>query len=241
METFQKGMAAFELKNFAEAKENFLALVEKEQLFSADVGFYLGNTCYRLDDLGGAALWYRRALLHEPGDPALRQNLRLVQRRTGFLEFSPSWRGKLASLMPHDDWLLLFSGGGWLAVLAVAVWVCTRWGNRHRWWCGGVAVVGGVVAAVAACGAWGRLPADELVKRAVVVKPDTVAQAAPTGTAGVIIELPPGSEVAVTEERASWSCVTIPGAPERGLPERVGWVRREALEPLWPFPAQLLP
>lgn len=240
-EAFEKGVAAFELKNFAEAKDAFLSVVEKEQLFSADLGFYLGNTCYRMDDLGAAALWYRRGLLQEPSDPALRQNLRLLQRRTGFLEFTPTWGAKLASLMRHEGWIALVAGGLWVTAFALALMICTRWGARRRWLCGGMASVGGLLAAVAAWGAWGRLPAEEITKRAVVVKAETVAQAAPTGTAGVIIDLPPGSEVTVTEQRETWSCVTIPGVPDRGIPERTGWVRREALEPLWPYSAEVMP
>ncbi len=239
-EAFQQGVEAFELKNFAEAKDALLSVVEKEQLFSPDLGFYLGNTFFRLDEFGRAALWYRRALVRDPGDPALRQNLRLIQRRTGALEFQPTFGMKLAGLMKHREWRWLFAGGVWLAALAATALVFTTTGRRHRWLFAGVAVVAGLAAGVAAWGVWGRVPVEEIARRAVVVQAGAVAQAAPTGTAGVIIDLPPGSEVTVTEERDAWTCVTIPGAPERGVPERVGWVRREALERLWPYAEELV-
>lgn len=229
------GLAAFEKKDFAAAKASFEAAIEKDQIISSDLLFNLGNTLFRLGDPGAAALWYRRALLLDPRDHAARQNLRLLQRRTGALVFDETLGLRVASWLKHTQWLWVFAAASWAAILALAILLFLKPRRSAKAWGWPLFSLAFLVAAASAAGVWGRLPGSEVAQRAVITQSGAAALAAPTETAGVIIDLPPGSEVAVKESRDIWSYVEIPGTPAR-----VGWVRRQNLSPLWPYSSALV-
>jgi tetratricopeptide (TPR) repeat protein len=232
---FERGVAAFEKKDWPAARDAFEAVIEKDQTISNDLLFNLGNTMFREDKPGLAALWYRRALLLDPRDAAARQNLRLLQRRTGALEFSTSTGRTVAAWMKHRHWRWVLTGVAWTGVLALAALVFLRLRGAAR---GGAWVLLALAVPATAFAAWGtnaRLNPDEASRRAIVIQPETSALAAPTDTAGIIIDLPPGSEVVVKESRETWIYVEIPGDQPR-----VGWVRATTLSPLWPYSPALI-
>jgi len=232
---YEKGVAAFEKKDWPAAREAFEAVIEKDEVISGDLLFNLGNTLFREDRPGLAALWYRRALLLDPLDGAARQNLRLLKSRTGFLEFDTSFSQMVSSWLRHRHWMWLAAAAGWTAALALGALACLRLrGNgRVAAWC--LVALAVPVAGVAAWGARSRMAPDEVSRRAVVTQGDVAALAAPTDTAGVIIDLPPGSEVIVHEARDVWSYVEVPGDKPR-----LGWVRGQALSRLWPYSPALV-
>jgi tetratricopeptide (TPR) repeat protein len=232
---YEQGVAAFEKKDWPAAREAFEAVIEKDQLVSNDLLFNLGNTLFREERLGSAALWYRRALLLDPRDAAAKQNLRLIQRRTGALEFAPSTGRSVAALMKHRHWRWALAAAAWTGTLALAALLFLQLRGTARTWAGVLLALAVPATALAAWGARARLNPAEATRRAIVTQSETSALAAPTDTAGVIIDLPPGSEVAVREARDTWSYVEIPGDQPR-----VGWVRSKALTPLWPYSPALI-
>jgi hypothetical protein len=230
-DSYSRGIAAFESKDYAAARDAFTAVIQSDQKISADLLFNLGNTFFRLGEPGTAALWYRRALLLDPTDFATRQNLRLLGGLTGFLEFGSEIRGALPIVTS------VAISAGWLAAISLAALIFLRPRGRARAW-----LWAGLVTCILITGAalgilWKRVPPSEVARRAVVTK-KVSALAAPTPTAGEIIDLPAGSEVSVKETRDSWSYVEIPG--DRARVGSVGWVPREALSPLWPYSVELI-
>jgi len=232
---YDRGVAAFANKDWPAAREAFEAVIENDQIISNDLLFNLGNTLFREDNLGHAALWYRRALLLDPRDTAARQNLRLVQRRTGALEFPTSTGRSVAALMKHQYWQWFLIASAWTTVLALAALACLRLRSTARTATWILVALALPATAFATWGANARLDPGQASRRAVVTRPDAAALAAPTDTAGVIIDLPPGSEVIVRDPRDSWTYVEIPGNPPR-----VGWVRSRSLTPLWPYSPSLI-
>lgn len=232
---YERGVAAFEKKDWPAAREAFEAVIEKDQMISNELLFNLGNTLFREEDPGQAALWYRRALLLDPRDAAARQNLRLLQRRTGALEQPPALGRTVASWLKHSQWRWVLAASAWTGVLAAGALVFLRLRGAARGWAWTLLALALPATAVAAWGTLARLDPGEASRRAVVTAATTSALAAPTDTAGVIIDLPPGSEVVVRESRETWSYVEIPGDQPR-----VGWVRAKALTPLWPYSPALI-
>ncbi len=232
---FDLGVAAFEKKDWPAAREAFEAVIENDQQISSDLCFNLGNTFFREDKPGWAALWYRRALLLDPRDSAARQNVRLIQRRTGALEFAVGAGRTVSSWLKHHEWRWVFAASAWTAVLALAALLCLRLRGAARGWAWTLFVLALPATALAAWGLNARLDPGEASRRAVVTHVSAAALSAPTDTAGVIIDLPPGSEVLVREARESWSYIEIPGSPSR-----VGWVRSTALTSLWPYSPELV-
>jgi tetratricopeptide (TPR) repeat protein len=234
-ENYQRGVAAFEKKDWPAAREAFESVIEKDQMLSNDLLFNLGNTLFREEKPGLAALWYRRALLLDPRDPAARQNLRLIQRRTGALEFATSPGRTLAASMKHRHWRWALAGAAWTGVLAAAALVFLRLRGAARGWAWLLLALSAPATAIAAWGASARLDPGAVSRRAIVTQTEAAALAAPTDTAGLIIDLPPATEVIVRESRETWSYIEVPGDQAR-----VGWVRTRALTPLWPYSPALI-
>ena len=215
------------------ARDAFTAVLEKDRKVSADLLFNLGNTLFRLDQPGEAALWYRRALLLDPTDAAARQNLRLIRRRAGFIEFEPSVLQSFAGLVKNRHWQIAMTGLLWVSLVCLSAVAFLHPPQRLRAWCWGGFAVSIILAAIAAAGVWGRLDDDRLVRRSVVTAAGASAFTAPTDTAAVVIDLPPGSEVSRLEEREHWVYANLPG-------QRVGWLRKESLTRLWPYSTALV-
>jgi tetratricopeptide (TPR) repeat protein len=234
-ENYQRGVTAFEKSDWPTARTAFEAVIDKDQSLSSDLLFNLGNTLFRENQPGRAALWYQRALLLDPRDTAARQNLRLLQRRTGSLSFPPPTGQTVAALMKHDAWRWTATGAAWASALALAALVCLQFRGTPRTALWILLAVSLASTAFSVWGANARLDSAEVAARAIITQPETSALAAPTDTAGVIIDLPPGSEVRIKESREKWSFVEIPGEPLR-----VGWIRTPAATALWPYPPTLV-
>jgi hypothetical protein len=237
-EVYKQAVQEIEKGNFTRAQYLAESLTKrKPPQLSAEVFELIGHARYRQDDMGRAALWYQRAQLLDARSPELRQNLRHLRDKLGFITFSPSspmveW----SYWLPANQWVLLATAGVWLILLALAWRVLA--GRRATGWVAAFCVIGFLMAAPAAALAAVRVPGAERVRDvAVVVLPDVSAFTAATVTSGSVIDLPPGTQVRMLERRGAWVYVEIPNAQE---PLR-GWVEVPALAPLWPWEVELLP
>lgn len=216
---WDEARAAYDAGRFTEARALY------EQL--PDVGpgaaerlYNLGNTCYRLDDPGRAALAYRQAERLRPRDPDIRANARMVRRQTGAPE---PQEGRLGVLR-------FFSGGEWLWIgwagyaagfgLMGAMAFAPRIRRTGRTLC--VACVAWVAVAAAGWGAWnlgGR--ADELV---VLPGIGSDARFAPLADSDVHFHLPAATLVRELDRNGGWRRVRLEGAE--------GWIPAETAEPV---------
>lgn len=73
-EVFQRGVNAYEERNYELALTSFLHLIE-EGIINAELYYNTGNTFFRLDNLGAAILYYKKGLRLEPHNQLLRKNL----------------------------------------------------------------------------------------------------------------------------------------------------------------------
>lgn len=219
---FMGGNRAYEDGRFADAEKVYRSLTEAGQV-SEDLFLNLGNALYRLDRPGEAALWYRRALEIAPRYPEARQNLRVIKNRAGFHEFDhkgiDAW---LARLSPGEI-IAIISLGAWVALLAVTGALVIR---RLRDWRPLLYITAGFAAALAIAAAWGLRRQATVVDRddlAVVIADDASALAGPLPDAEKVVDLPPGSEVQILQQRGPWTYVGIPQ-------DLRGWVRSDAVD-----------
>lgn len=61
---------------------NYYQMIEGEHLESADLYYNLGNTCFKLDDIAHAILYYERALKLDPTHADAAHNLEIVRQMT---------------------------------------------------------------------------------------------------------------------------------------------------------------
>lgn len=237
-QTYATALAAFQSGKIKEAQYHAESLVKDPATAAISPQLFelIGHARYRADDIGRAALWYRRAEFFTPRDPELRQNLRHLDDRVRFLSFQPAsplhdWSLRFS----QNTWLLLATAGFWLLILPIAWMVltpCCRALASATSTLGTILLIVGLTLLLIRPD-----PAQRVANVSVVTAKDIRAHTAAATTAGSVIDLPPGSTTRILEVRGAWSYCEIPYQPD---PLR-GWVENAALTPLWPYDAQLIP
>lgn len=190
----------------------------------------LGNAHAYGDEPGKAALWYARALRANPDLGEARQNLGVVLRRTGALEFDAGWPAALGRVISPGLTAGVAAGLAWLALLLMA------WRIRRSLVANLQVSVGGVLPLPLLLLATGLLLWQLVYTRqaevysgilgdAIVVGREASLHTGPDASSARLIELPPGSQLRLDMPRGGWSYVEAPG-------DLHGWVRSELLEPL---------
>jgi hypothetical protein len=227
-ESFAIANSFYESEEYEKARDAYQAILV--QIVSKEVLFNLGNAHFRLGNVGEACLAYRRAELLDPGMSESTQNLRLLQRKLGYLQFDNTGMERAVGRLSASQWITLICGGVWLIVLGMLPLVIYR--PRQPW--NGVllasAICGGIFVVLASVGLWILSGGNDPAQLFIVTRPNIAATTGPFPDAKTIIGLPPGTEVKVVARRDRWSFVHIPGA-------RAGWIDSETIQPLWPYPS----
>lgn len=229
-QTYSSANRDFENGNFQEAETKYRSLIQKD-LASADLYFNLGSTLYRLDRPGEAALWYRRAIVLDPGLSEAAQSLAFLQKKTGYLEFAESDFAKFIRALSPQVWTWIFSLCFWLFGIFLATAILIPRARRFRPLLITFAVFGlllGIFAYQAGRFRDRHLAIDNF---ATVTDNSISARTAPVPDSAEVIALPPGSEVRITQNDGPWLYVDVPG-------ELRGWVRAEEVAPVWPVEAK---
>jgi tetratricopeptide (TPR) repeat protein len=209
---FDAANRAFEAGYFREAKNGYLALVERGE-WSANLFYNLGNTEARLGDVGRAMLNYERALALEPRHAEARANWQFL-RSQSLAKFPPkTWREALFGALSFDGWLGVAVGSAWALLFCLAV----PYARRQRLTAGGVFlfVLALCVGGCALAGAWLRAPE---LDAAIVVAKQAEARQAPADRATLVDVLPAGSRVCWRAERSGWVECDLPDGTRGWLP-----------------------
>lgn len=214
LDTFEQGNKAYQAGDFATAKERY------EQLASEGNGglplsLNLGNTYYRLGQMGLARLWYERALETAPRDEDARYNRDLVSERVGEKDVPAEGLGRVAGLL----WIfasvanLLFFGFLALGLSQDSEWI---WWGR---WVLGILFAVLLAAALAA-------QKQMAVPYGVVIVNRAEARTGPSAQEQVGFVAPEGHRVVLLDRINDWVQI---GVPAKGLK---GWVQKDAVEPV---------
>ncbi|MEM7010918.1 MAG: tetratricopeptide repeat protein [Verrucomicrobiota bacterium] len=226
---FDQANQLYDAEEFEKARSLYYQLAEKQ--LSKQVCFNLANTEFRLGRLGHASLWYRRALVMDPGMLESKANMRLLKRKLNFLEFRYSGVGQFVGWLTGSQWRLIFVIGLWQTLLGTAVLVVLR---PRRPWFGivlALTICGPLIATFGGVGGGINHTQRDIGSLGVVTGSDITAVTGPYPDAPNVIALPPGSEVRIKRKSADWYFLYIPG-------ETAGWAPVTAIEPLWPYEAQ---
>lgn len=226
---FTQANQLYEQQEFEKARDLYLQLTGDGD-FAEEVFYNLGNCYFRLGKAGRSVLWYRRALELNPRLAAASQNIRLVQKKTGLLEFETSQLARLSAHLSRPQWNLFIAISAWVIILAIAAMIVVKTSRRlgALWW---TLVVVGLLALTLSI--TGRIFHQEHVdpeQLAVILDENINALAGPYPDASSNISLPPGSMVRLKLERGTWWHVEAPG-------DTAGWVPTESLAPVRPFTA----
>ncbi len=207
----------FAVANRAYAEGDFAsALRAYERSLAAELHanalYNLGNTCFRLDKLGPAALSYERALVLSPRQPDATANLRHVREKSGARLLEQPWWERVLTFFSPGASAMIALGAAWFFTLCAAALV---WGRRRgaAFWLSvsGVLVAAGYGAAVYWVTALRGEIAIVIAERA-VVHPEP-AEHSPAGES-----LPGGSQVRVIGGHGGWMYCRLPGGQRGWLP-----------------------
>lgn len=208
------------------AAARYERIVREGEVENGWLYYNLGNTYFRLEDVGRAIANYRRAQRYIPHDEKLLQNLAFVRTRcrdaipepegTRVLKTLFFWHYDIAQTVRERLFLVLL-GCFWLLALA-GRWYRLAW---LRWTLVGVAalaVIFGASIAVSEYGVWRSRPGVVIAEEVVARKgnADSYAQS-------FTEPLHAGTEFTVLEERGGWYEVRL-------ADKRSCWLPRGAVE-----------
>lgn len=225
-DTYGKANAAYESGKYEQATRLYLKSFEEGQA-SEELFYNLGNAYFKQQNHGEAALWYRRALILNPRMPEPRQNLLTVKNRVGLLDFEPKGIDQTIARFRESELVALLTACVWLTLLCLASLLFVK---GLRPWRSLLIIATCLLAGLSIVSYLGldiyrnRIAIDH---RAVITATDAIAQTSPVPDANTVTELPPGSEIRIVTASGPWQYIDIPG-------ELRGWVKTEALTPLWP-------
>ena len=218
---FAAGCAAYDRRDYAAARDGFLALAGAGFIDPA-LYFNLGNSCYRMGELAQAVLWYERARRLAPGDPDIRTNLRIAMEDLGLIDAERE-RQLAAQATPLtlfrawlrsrrlDQWRTLALAAYWAsALLALPALLYRRARPWLRWPAAGTLLLL-LLGAIGWAGASADLGGPP---RAIVLDQAVPARYAPIDDARVRFELRAGETIRIIERAGGWLRVRRPGASE---------------------------
>lgn len=204
----------------AKALEAWTALAN-EQGVTAPRLAAMGNAEWKLGRRGRAMVCWERALGIDPADPVARAGIRHATAIGGVERPAPTWQERYAALLGPDTWIWLTLASAWTALLTWS-WPRLR-GQRlgeahHRVLLGALTLL-----VLALPGAWGSWTSGQ---RAVVRLPEETLKLTPTALGESLGPLGEGDVVRTQRTLNRHVRVQLAGG-------QVGWVRAEALEPVW--------
>ena len=223
---FKSASALYDAGKFAEAAAAFEQITPK----TAAVFFNLGNTQFRMEQLGRAVLEFERARALAPTDPDILANLRFAEERLGVAEVNSSakplarlWES-VAGSRTVGQWARYEVASLWLTVLwlAGAIWL-----PRLRTGLVLLAVLAGLGLGLASAALGARLIGERTGPAAVLLARKTDARFAPLADATVHFQLAEGTKVRIREDRGPWWLV------ERADGQQ-GWIQATAAERVLP-------
>lgn len=207
---------------FSRAAMHFERLLAEGSIRNGHLYNNLGNTYFRMGDLGRSILNYRRAQLLIPGDPYLLQNLQYARSRRADNLPEPEPRILLKTLFFwHYDIPLAWRRGLFLAS-SLLCWVCASLLLRFRHpWLRLTALLSGAIA-----GLWlGSLTLDQAAlwrdRSGVVLSAEVTARKGDGETYQPSFQEPlhAGTEFVLTEKRPGWWEVRLSDGRTCWLPE----------------------
>lgn len=109
---YEKGNSLYNDKKYDQALKTYLA-IEKNNKFSADLYYNIGNTYFRLNDYSNSILYYERGLKLKPNNNNIENNLKVAKARLrGDVYIVPDfflkrWWKTISNLFIPSTWIIV--------------------------------------------------------------------------------------------------------------------------------------
>jgi len=222
-----KANAAYSAGKYQEAIDTYSKLVA-QGLGSVDLYYNLGNSCFKLNDMPCAILWYERAKRLDPGNEDVTFNLNVANSRiSDKIEplpelFLKRWLRSLTGLFPTDTWavygviLLVVSLGLFAFYIASRVLLIRKLG----FW-GGFSVL--LLSLVFLLFAWGSYRSAMSDQSAIIMSPTVTVKSSPDEKSTDIFVIHEGCKIQLVDHIGNWYEIRIANGS-------VGWIEQSAFE-----------
>lgn len=208
--SFEDANRAFAQGHFTESIRGYESVL-KQDGYSPEVLFNLGNAHLRAGQPGEAILDYERARWLAPREADIAANLRLARERAGLASPGESWLGHAASFLAPNGWAWLASVS--LVAFCAGVLGAQLW-TRRRTGCHLLTAVSAVVL----LGSAGAIALDyHRLEAAILPAQGTVALISPFEGARTVFTYPAGESVRVEKVHGQFCLV-------RDASGHAGWV-----------------
>ena len=227
---FDEGNQRYQEGDFDGALAGYVQILDSG-LKSGELYYNIGNTYFKLSNLGPAILYYERARRLMPGDDDLLANLELARSLTiddvtplpGFWLFRAA--GWWVGLAPPRGlaWLVALA---YLTAMTAVILVILRPATVLAAWGRRVAIVGATVTVIFGVNLAVRELGIGAAEEAVIMAEETQVQSAPSDDSALqIFAVHEGTKVRIDRRSDAWLEIVL----EDG---KVGWVRADQLEPI---------
>jgi hypothetical protein len=125
---FEKANEAYEKEDYVLSLNLYTNLIDSFGFESENLYYNLGNTHYKLGNLGQSILCFEKALKHNPNNKNIQHNLKIAQSNTvDYTESLPplffkTWWLKLVYFKSANQWAFGAAVCLWLAVICFVLW-----------------------------------------------------------------------------------------------------------------------
>jgi len=220
----------FNLANQAYADGDYLHAIElysnilDEGIESGEIFFNLGNTYYKINDLGRAILNYEKARKYIDGDPALEQNLKLTQLRiVDKIEpipelFIVEWWAELIHIFSVETFLwLTFS----LFTIVILLIIGVLLYSRHFFY--RLTLAASLLFVLVLIITLSVIYEFETSKFGVILKENVSVVSEPDSDGTEVFILHEGTKVKINRNLNNWLEISIPDG-------KIGWLSQTSLE-----------
>lgn len=220
-EMYFKANQLYKKGQYEDALESYLKILDLGYE-SGHLYYNMGNTCFRLDSIGHAILYYERARALLPRDADLDYNLRyvrnltkdVIEREPGFLQAAFFW---LDSLTVNETlWIFVVMNVIFWSLMIARIYIKDEWAFYTL-------IIVLVLWIVAGASAFKKYYDVEADRRAVIVAEEVDVLSGPVTGDTVLFRLHEGSIVQFEREESGWYLISLPD-------EKRGWVERGGVE-----------
>ena len=219
---FANSNQAYQEGNYRLAADGYESILKSGNVFSKELFFNLGNTYFRLNQIGLSVLNYERALRLDPSDADIQQNLVVARARVSddiepiTSVFFIRWWQNIRGTFPADTWATFGLFFLWLSAAGFAFWLLDKERQRKKY-----GFITGLVALPLSILMFLLAQSSATVMKTplgIVVTHETALKNAPDQNATTVYTLHEGLKIEILDKIGSMTKVKLPNGEDGWLP-----------------------
>lgn len=222
-EFFNKGVEAYNDGNYSQAISYYETILKNGE-HSAALYFNLGNCYYKMNRIAPSIYYYEKALLLDPNDPDVKNNLAFARQMTlDAIEEMPetgiakAYKASVGSLS-YEQWAMLSILFICMGILAYIVYFIVRYSTHKR-----IALVSGLVLLILGCifvaFAYVGQRSFENDRPAIIFADAIMVRSEPNRRSDPVFELHEGTKVQVLDQLEDWNKIQLVNGQEGWIPQ----------------------